>query len=111
MKTLFKSLFTKPYGVFYSDLSPIRRAWLALWERPRGNHDEAVEMKNKESKADSNIDLESIPRVSFGATTIIRPLPPQSDRTVFPQSLEAFKKRLMEEQAKMIAEIKRNEDE
>ena len=29
---------------FYSDLSPLKKAWRALWERPQGNQKDAVEL-------------------------------------------------------------------
>ena len=32
---------------FYSDLSPLKKAWNALWERPKGNQKDAIEL-NKE---------------------------------------------------------------
>lgn len=32
---------------FYSDLSPLKRAWRALWEKPRGNHKEAVKLNEE----------------------------------------------------------------
>lgn len=33
--------------VFYSDLSPIKKAWRALWEKPRGNQSDAIELNRE----------------------------------------------------------------
>ena len=95
MKTWFKSLFTKPYGVFYSDLSPIRRAWLALWERPRGNHDEAVEM-NKELIKKLNW-----PNYTWGQKDyMVRP--PQSTGPIpIPETIEELEKLIVDSKEKL----------
>ena len=36
-----------PKKQFYSDWSPLKKAWMGLWKRPRGNVKDAIEM-NKE---------------------------------------------------------------
>lgn len=55
---LLKKLFNPPNHKFYSDWTPLERAWWGLWQRPKGDIQTALklnqELLNKIYQRDTN---------------------------------------------------------
>lgn len=44
MNLLIKKLFNPPNHKFYSDWTPLERAWFGLWKRPTGDIKTAISL-------------------------------------------------------------------